>query len=281
MNTRNTTAELADPVQAALKRMLGTYSYLNELTGVKIQEAIDAVDASTKDKEIGAAILQARRALESSAGPKITPQPPSPQMGLPLAIMNMPVNGAIYTANYLMGHRAARHAAADIALKWGDAVVAGQAQQKPVARVTKIATLCQYAHVDLLGQIAVGAELFAAPLPATYSMVEPAPRPSDDDLWDQALKERDHNANMADKLATAIGEYFGVEIGEHSSANCPWHAALRVMTLKAITTRAARDMAIAEAMRDACGRAVRNSDQPFAFSDVAGVDVAAVIEKIQ
>jgi hypothetical protein len=53
-----------------------------------------------------------------------------------------------------------------------------------------------------------------------------AVRPTDDDLWDQTLRERDHNADMADKLAEAIGKHFGIEIGEHSNMNCPWQTAL-------------------------------------------------------
>jgi hypothetical protein len=54
-------------------------------------------------------------------------------------------------------------------------------------------------------------------------------RPSDDKLWDQTLRERDYNAEIADKLAGAISKYFDEEIGEHSSANCPWLEALRVI----------------------------------------------------
>lgn len=54
-------------------------------------------------------------------------------------------------------------------------------------------------------------------------------RPSDDKLWDQTLRERDYNAEIADKLADAISKYFDEEIGEHSSANCPWLEALRVI----------------------------------------------------
>lgn len=62
---------------------------------------------------------------------------------------------------------------------------------------------------------------------------EPAPnpqpqqaRPTDDDLWDKTLSERDYYHDMADKLAEAIAAHFGVDIGEHSSANCPWEVAL-------------------------------------------------------
>lgn len=54
-------------------------------------------------------------------------------------------------------------------------------------------------------------------------------RPSDDDLWDQTLRERDYNAEIADKLADAIGEHLGRDVGEHSSGHCPWLAALEML----------------------------------------------------
>lgn len=50
-----------------------------------------------------------------------------------------------------------------------------------------------------------------------------------DAMDDQVMRERDSYHEMADKLADAIGKYFGRDIGEHSSANCPWHAALEVI----------------------------------------------------
>lgn len=43
---------------------------------------------------------------------------------------------------------------------------------------------------------------------------------------DQLVGERDHVETMADKLADAIATLLGVEIGEHSSGNCPWQNAL-------------------------------------------------------
>ena len=43
---------------------------------------------------------------------------------------------------------------------------------------------------------------------------------------DQLLKERDETTEMADRLADAIAALTGVDIGEHSSGNCPWLAAL-------------------------------------------------------
>lgn len=42
----------------------------------------------------------------------------------------------------------------------------------------------------------------------------------------QTIDERDRYHRIADMLANAIAEHFGVDIGEHSSANCPWTNAL-------------------------------------------------------
>lgn len=64
----------------------------------------------------------------------------------------------------------------------------------------------------------------AAPQPAQADA-----RPTDDELWDQTLRERDEYHETADKLAAAIAKYFGVDIGEHSNANCPWDEALEVI----------------------------------------------------
>lgn len=58
---------------------------------------------------------------------------------------------------------------------------------------------------------------------------KPAHRPTDDELWDQTLRERDHAEKMADRLAEAIGQNFGADVGEHSSAHCPWQEALEVI----------------------------------------------------
>ncbi|ALK22109.1 hypothetical protein [Burkholderia cepacia] len=66
--------------------------------------------------------------------------------------------------------------------------------------------------------------LYAAPQPAHADA-----RPTDDELWDQTLRERDEYHGTADKLAAAIAKHFGVDIGEHSNANCPWEEALEVI----------------------------------------------------
>jgi hypothetical protein len=48
----------------------------------------------------------------------------------------------------------------------------------------------------------------------------------DDRAADQLIRERDHAESMADKLAAALATLLGVDIGEHSSGNCPWQEAL-------------------------------------------------------
>lgn len=42
----------------------------------------------------------------------------------------------------------------------------------------------------------------------------------------EVIKERDYAQDMADSLAYALASVMGVDIGEHSSANCPWLKAL-------------------------------------------------------
>lgn len=54
-----------------------------------------------------------------------------------------------------------------------------------------------------------------------------APRPSDDELWDQTIAERDHWEEMASKLAYMVGDHFGFDVGEHSNCNCPVQNALQ------------------------------------------------------
>ncbi|OWT78623.1 hypothetical protein CEY05_12165 [Achromobacter sp. HZ34] len=51
--------------------------------------------------------------------------------------------------------------------------------------------------------------------------------------FDQALTERDHAEDMADKMAEAIGKHFGVDVGEHSNLHCPWKEALGVIAERA------------------------------------------------
>lgn len=73
------------------------------------------------------------------------------------------------------------------------------------------------------------ARLPASELIALRDFLTGHARPSDDALWDQTLTERDEYHDMADKLANAIADHLLVEIGEHSSSNCPWMRALEAI----------------------------------------------------
>jgi hypothetical protein len=55
--------------------------------------------------------------------------------------------------------------------------------------------------------------------------IHPAIQVTDSDYAD-AILQRDNYHAIADNLAEAIGAYFGIDIGEHSSANNPWAVAL-------------------------------------------------------
>lgn len=48
----------------------------------------------------------------------------------------------------------------------------------------------------------------------------------------QTIRERDAYQEVADKLAFAVAEHFGADIGEHSSGNCPWANALDLLNTK-------------------------------------------------
>jgi hypothetical protein len=48
-------------------------------------------------------------------------------------------------------------------------------------------------------------------------------------LDDQTMRDRDHNADMADQLANGIAAHLGIEIGEHSNMNDPWANALEAI----------------------------------------------------
>jgi hypothetical protein len=70
--------------------------------------------------------------------------------------------------------------------------------------------------------------MLAAAHQAPVAMAEQQ-RPTDDDLWDATLRDRDTYHEWVDKLAGAIAKHFKAEIGEHSNMNCPWAEALEVI----------------------------------------------------
>ncbi|MBY4799946.1 hypothetical protein K6W78_08005 [Burkholderia cepacia] len=68
------------------------------------------------------------------------------------------------------------------------------------------------------------AKLLAAPQPAQADA-----RQTDDEWWNQALRERDIYEEYADELASAIANHLHIEIGEHSNFNNPWLKALEAI----------------------------------------------------
>ncbi|WP_241065259.1 hypothetical protein [Achromobacter insuavis] len=93
------------------------------------------------------------------------------------------------------------------------------------------------------------ARLPASEIAALRNFLTGHARPSDDALWDQTLAERDEYHDVADKLANAIADHLLIEIGEHSSSNCPWMRALEAIENAAPRASAedARDAALEEA----------------------------------
>jgi len=53
-----------------------------------------------------------------------------------------------------------------------------------------------------------------------------APCPNHDGVILELMTERDSVVEMADKLAEKIADLESLDIGEHSSGNCPWTNAL-------------------------------------------------------
>jgi hypothetical protein len=68
-----------------------------------------------------------------------------------------------------------------------------------------------------------------------------------DELWDQTLRERDRYHEVADDLAQAIAKHLDVDIGEHSSANCPWDEALEAIAQAPAVVETARAAALEQA----------------------------------
>lgn len=55
------------------------------------------------------------------------------------------------------------------------------------------------------------------------------------ELHGQTIDERDRMHQVADSLALAISEHFRVPIGEHSSMNCPWNEAEKILLGEYVT----------------------------------------------
>jgi hypothetical protein len=82
--------------------------------------------------------------------------------------------------------------------------------------------------VDQLGDFLAGVEAKEKAMVerAVQLLATPASPAVPDIGLDQALTKRDEYHDIADKLAEAIADHLGIDIGEHSSDNCPWQAAL-------------------------------------------------------
>ncbi|WP_241122255.1 hypothetical protein [Achromobacter xylosoxidans] len=108
------------------------------------------------------------------------------------------------------------------------------------------------------------ARLPASEIAALRDFLTGHARPSDDALWDQTLTERDEYHDMADKLANAIADHLLVEIGEHSSSNCPWMRALEAIENAAPQASAenVRNAALEEAahLMEQTGKRIAASD---------------------
>jgi hypothetical protein len=112
----------------------------------------------------------------------------------------------------------------------------------------------------------------------TYNCAKPgfaSPAPSakqePDDLDLQTIRERDYNADMADKLAAGIAEHFGLDIGEHSSANCPWRNALDILNTKPEFVPCAGSLSAPIASQ-------AKEEQP---EEIAGVNMARLMRNLE
>jgi hypothetical protein len=56
------------------------------------------------------------------------------------------------------------------------------------------------------------------------------PQNADEQTISDLIKERDHAEDWADKLAAAISDHTGYDIGEHSNMNNPWEEALEAIS---------------------------------------------------
>ena len=61
---------------------------------------------------------------------------------------------------------------------------------------------------------------------------------------DNTIRDRDRYHEMADRLADAISDVFGIDIGEHSNINSPWYNALDYLEEEAESIKSALDKQI-------------------------------------
>jgi hypothetical protein len=101
--------------------------------------------------------------------------------------------------------------------------VASSALVPDARRLVACWNACEGLSQDALdgGWTAAGLSSYAKSLEGKYQRESVA--------HSQTIRDRDQYHEWADKLAEAIAKHFGAEIGEHSSANCPWAKALEVI----------------------------------------------------
>jgi len=117
-------------------------------------------------------------------------------------------------------------------------------------------------------------------LRAMLTAQSPHPRPTDDALWDQTIRERDEYHDIADELADAIAQHLNVDIGEHSSANSPWVRALE--SIKNAPAPQTSAHTVAELARDPflVARAWRQKPGQAAFEAAVPLELVGVTETL-
>lgn len=119
---------------------------------------------------------------------------------------------------------------------------------------------------------------------AIESLSRAPARPTDDQLWDQTLRERDNYHEWADKLADSISRFIGLDIGEHSSANNPWARAIdmipRGTLTEALTSRAPAEPVETEAWLIRMSDGTRFIHSHNAIADYRSLDPAAKVVEL-
>lgn len=89
-------------------------------------------------------------------------------------------------------------------------------KQEPARHFLDFTYAGSVGQVHAYDQFTKGQPFYTTPLAA----------PVQDDPDEQVIRERDEAEAIADALAEKIAAITGCEIGEHTSANSPWHSAL-------------------------------------------------------
>lgn len=114
---------------------------------------------------------------------------------------------------------------------YAHAAIAADRASRQVANKAEVEPTCVCGSPTTLGSVhrTDGPCYVAEATPPATTGASTAPRPTDDDLWDATIRDRDAYHEWADNLAYAIAVHFDVDIGEHSNQNLPWAEALEVI----------------------------------------------------